>query len=101
MADYLSVGSVILDCFLRRFDLFSFLRYTSQTLSTSLYLYVIGNIYQLTSFGESHGIAIGGVIDGCPPGIFIDIDFIQNELNRRRPGQSSISSQRKETDKLE
>ena len=60
-----------------------------------------GNIYQLTSFGESHGIAIGGVIDGCPPGIFIDIDFIQNELNRRRPGQSSISSQRKETDKLE
>lgn len=60
-----------------------------------------GNIYRLTSFGESHGEAIGGVIDGCPSGINIDLDFIQHELNRRRPGQSSITTPRKERDKVE
>ena len=49
-----------------------------------------GNIFRLTSFGESHGEAVGGVIDGCPAGIEIDFDFIQSELDRRRPGQSKI-----------
>ena len=49
-----------------------------------------GKLYRLTSFGESHGTAVGGVIDGCPPGLLIDIDFIQSELNRRRPGQSRV-----------
>lgn len=60
-----------------------------------------GNIFRLTSYGESHGKAIGGVIDGCPAGIEIDMDFIQNELDRRRPGQSKITTPRKEADKVE
>jgi chorismate synthase len=60
-----------------------------------------GNIYRLTSFGESHGAAVGGIIDGCPAGIEIDTEFIQNELNRRRPGQSNIVSPRKEPDEVE
>jgi chorismate synthase len=60
-----------------------------------------GHLFKLTSFGESHGEAIGGVIDGCPAGLKIDIDFIQSELNRRRPGQSNISTPRKEDDKVE
>ena len=60
-----------------------------------------GNIYKLTTFGESHGTAIGGVIDGMPAGITIDMDFIQQELNRRRPGQSSITTSRKEPDQVE
>ena len=60
-----------------------------------------GNIFRLTSFGESHGIAIGGVIDGCPSGISVDLDFIQRELNRRKPGQSEITTSRKENDEVE
>ncbi len=60
-----------------------------------------GHIFKLTSFGESHGIAIGGIIDGCPAGLEINQEFIQNELNRRKPGQSDISSPRKEDDKVE
>jgi chorismate synthase len=60
-----------------------------------------GILFRLTSFGESHGAAIGGVIDGCPPGVALDMDFIQSELDRRRPGQSKIVSQRKEGDKVE
>lgn len=60
-----------------------------------------GHIFRLTSFGESHGPAIGGVIDGMPAGITVDMDFIQNELNRRRPGQSQLTTARKETDELE
>ena len=48
----------------------------------------IGKLFTYTSFGESHGKAVGGIIDGCPAGIFIDEEFIQNELRRRRPGQS-------------
>ena len=60
-----------------------------------------GTIFRLTSFGESHGRGIGGVIDGMPAGIKIEYDFIQNELNRRRPGQSSIVTPRKENDKVE
>ncbi len=60
-----------------------------------------GTLFTLTSFGESHGVAIGGVIDGIPAGIAVDMDFIQSELNRRKPGQSSIVTQRKESDKVE
>lgn len=60
-----------------------------------------GNFFRLTSFGESHGKGIGGVIDGFPSGIRIDMDYIQKELDRRRPGQSAISTPRKEADKLE
>ena len=60
-----------------------------------------GQIFRLTTFGESHGEAIGGVVDGMPAGISIDLDFIQQELNRRRPGQSSITTSRKETDLVE
>jgi len=57
-----------------------------------------GNIFKLTTFGESHGEAIGGVIDGCPPGIEIDLEAIQKEMDRRKPGQSAIVTQRKEPD---
>lgn len=60
-----------------------------------------GNLFKLITFGESHGIAIGGVIDGCPSGIAIDIEAVQNELNRRKPGQSAIVTQRKEPDTVE
>ena len=60
-----------------------------------------GNIFKLTTFGESHGKAIGGVIDGCPAGLQLDFDAIQNELNRRKPGQSEIVTQRKEPDTVE
>ena len=60
-----------------------------------------GNIFTLTTFGESHGEAIGGVVDGMPVGIEVDLDFIQSELNRRRPGQSSITTSRQEGDIVE
>ncbi len=60
-----------------------------------------GQIFRLTTFGESHGEAIGGVVDGMPAGIAIDIDFIQQELNRRRPGQSNITTSRNEADEVE
>lgn len=60
-----------------------------------------GNIFRVTTFGESHGAAIGGVIDGCPAGLEIDLSFIQSELDRRKPGQSKITTQRKETDEFE
>ena len=60
-----------------------------------------GNIFRLTTFGESHGEAIGGVIDGMPAGIEVDLDFIQQELNRRRPGQSAITTARQEADRVE
>lgn len=60
-----------------------------------------GNIFRLTTFGESHGPAVGGVVDGMPAGIDIDLDFIQGELNRRRPGQSKITTSRNEADKVE
>lgn len=60
-----------------------------------------GTLFRLTSFGESHGEAIGGIIDGCPAGLTIDLDFIQNELDRRKPGQSHITTQRHEEDKVE
>ena len=60
-----------------------------------------GKLFTLTTFGESHGEALGGIIDGCPSGLIIDLDFIQSELDRRRPGQSHIVTQRKESDKVE
>jgi chorismate synthase len=60
-----------------------------------------GRIFRLTSFGESHGKGIGGIIDGCPAGLEVDLDFIQYELNRRKPGQSEITTQRKESDAVE
>lgn len=60
-----------------------------------------GKIFTLTSFGESHGAGIGGVIDGFPAGIDIDMDFIQAELDRRKPGQSKITTDRKEADQVE
>ncbi|MDA9576099.1 chorismate synthase [Flavobacteriaceae bacterium] len=60
-----------------------------------------GNVFKLTTFGESHGLAIGGVIDGCPAGISIDFDAIQREMDRRKPGQSKIVTQRKEPDTVE
>ena len=60
-----------------------------------------GNIFRLTSFGESHGPGIGGIIDGCPAGITLDMDFIQKELNRRKPGQSRITTPRKEDDEVQ
>lgn len=60
-----------------------------------------GRIFKLTTFGESHGPSIGGIIDGCPPGIALDSEAIQNEMNRRKPGQSAIVTQRKEADEVQ
>ncbi|MCW0482216.1 chorismate synthase [Gaoshiqia sediminis] len=60
-----------------------------------------GQVFRLTSFGESHGRGIGGVIDGCPAGVEIDLEFIQHELDRRKPGQSKITTQRMESDQVE
>jgi len=60
-----------------------------------------GNIFRLTTFGESHGKAIGGIIDGCPAGYKIDLDHISYEMQRRKPGQSKIVTQRKEDDSVE
>ena len=62
---------------------------------------IFGNVFTLSTFGESHGEAIGGVIDGMPAGVDIDFDFIQQELNRRRPGQSKITTSRQEADQVE
>ena len=60
----------------------------------------IGKIFRVTTFGESHGMAVGGVIDGMPAGIEINLDKVQYELNRRRPGQSSIVTSREEKDQV-
>jgi len=60
-----------------------------------------GNIFKLTTFGESHGVAVGGIIDGMPAGIEVDEGFLQTEMARRRPGQSAITTGRKETDHVE
>lgn len=59
-----------------------------------------GRLFRLTTFGESHGEAIGGVIDGCPPNVALDFEAIQRELDRRKPGQSAIVTQRKESDRV-
>ena len=61
----------------------------------------LGHLFRLTTFGESHGPAIGAVLDGCPAGLQLDMDAIQHELDRRRPGQSKITTQRKESDKVQ
>ena len=61
----------------------------------------IGKLFTFTSFGESHGVGIGGIVDGCPAGIILDELFIQQELDRRKPGQSKIATPRKEDDKVE
>ena len=61
---------------------------------------IFGNIFRVSTFGESHGKGLGGVIDGCPAGVEIDEEFIQAELDRRKPGQSKIVTQRKEGDKV-
>lgn len=60
-----------------------------------------GTIYRFTTFGESHGAAVGGVIDGMPAGLAVDLSLVQRELDRRRPGQSDIVTQRAETDRLQ
>src|SRR5690606_2518381 len=60
-----------------------------------------GQLFRLTTFGESHGRALGGIIDGCPAGIELDLEKIQTELDRRKPGQSAIVTQRKEPDTVE
>ncbi|WP_456377781.1 chorismate synthase [Lutibacter sp.] len=60
-----------------------------------------GNLFRLTTFGDSHGEAIGGVIDGCPAGVKLDLNAIQSELDRRKPGQSKIVTQRKEPDEVQ
>lgn len=65
------------------------------------YMNTFGHIFRLTSFGESHGRGIGGIIDGCPAGLEINVDLIQQDLARRKPGQSRITTQRKEDDKVE
>ena len=59
-----------------------------------------GKLFSVTTFGESHGAAIGGVIDGCPAGIELDLHAIQHDLDRRKPGQSAIVTQRKEPDEV-
>ena len=60
-----------------------------------------GNLFKVTTFGESHGLAIGGIIDGCPSGVALDLEAIQGELDRRKPGQSAIVTQRKEPDTVQ
>jgi chorismate synthase len=60
-----------------------------------------GHTFRITTFGESHGPSIGVVIDGCPPGLILDLDFVQHELDRRRPGQSAIVTQRQEGDRVD
>jgi len=60
-----------------------------------------GTLYRITTFGESHGEALGGIIDGCPAGIQLDFDAIQLEMSRRKPGQSAIVTQRKEPDDVQ
>ncbi|RKS20452.1 chorismate synthase [Flavobacterium endophyticum] len=60
-----------------------------------------GNLFRVTTFGESHGEALGGIIDGCPPGIALDFEAIQFEMSRRKPGQSAIVTQRREDDEVQ
>ncbi|MGL2994600.1 chorismate synthase [Flavobacterium sp. TSSA_36] len=60
-----------------------------------------GTLYKITTFGESHGEALGGIIDGCPPGITLDLEAIEVEMSRRKPGQSAIVTQRKEPDTVQ
>ena len=61
----------------------------------------IGTLFKITTFGESHGESLGGIIDGCPAGIELNFEAIQHEMQRRKPGQSSIVTQRKEEDEVQ
>ena len=61
----------------------------------------VGQLFRLSTFGESHGTAIGGIVDGCPAGLSLDVKDIQKELDRRKPGQSSITTPRKESDTVQ
>ena len=61
----------------------------------------LGQIFRLTTFGESHGKAIGGIIDGCPAGLEVDFEKVQKQLDRRKPGQSQLTTQRKASDNVE
>ena len=74
---------------------------TMRVADIAIKMNTFGQIFRLTTFGESHGEAIGGVVDGMPAGIDIDLAFIQQELNRRRPGQSKITTSRQEPDQVE
>ena len=74
---------------------------TMRVADIAIKMNTFGQIFRLTTFGESHGEAIGGVVDGMPAGIDIDLEFIQQELNRRRPGQSKITTSRQEPDQVE
>ena len=78
-----------------------FIRYQAPDNKNKARMNTFGNIFRLTTFGESHGEAVGGVIDGMPAGIDVDMAFIQSELDRRRPGQSRITTDRKEPDRVE
>ena len=60
-----------------------------------------GRLFTVSTFGESHGGGLGAIVQGCPPGIPLDIDAIQRDMDRRRPGQSKLSTQRKEGDQVE
>lgn len=71
---------------------------TNPPIFTTMPLNTLGHLLRLTTFGESHGPAIGGVLDGCPAGLQLDMDAIQLQLDRRKPGQSHITTQRKESD---
>ena len=61
---------------------------------------IFGQLFRITTFGESHGVAVGVIVDGCPAGVKVDIEAIQKDLARRKPGQSSIVTQRKEEDQF-
>ena len=61
----------------------------------------IGKLFKLTTFGESHGSMIGGVIEGCPSGLKLNIEAIQSDLDRRRPGQSKVTTSRNESDQVQ
>lgn len=98
-------------CLLIQLNCFFIIEYSSRFDVIILSLYysylcnmsanTFGTLFRLTTFGESHGAALGGIIDGCPSGLIIDIEFIQNELNRRRPGQSEMTTPRDESDTIE
>ena len=60
-----------------------------------------GKLFRLTTFGESHGKALGAIVDGCPAGLDLDLEKIRMEMQRRKPGQSKITTQRKEEDEIE
>ncbi|MDP6946314.1 MAG: chorismate synthase, partial [Myxococcota bacterium] len=59
-----------------------------------------GRLFRVTTFGESHGPGVGGIVDGCPPGLALDAEDLQPDLDRRRPGTSRLSSARKEADRV-